>query len=280
MTIESASFLNDLNSAYPAVGDAITEGDDHLRLIKAAIKATFPGRGKVDMGTIAEAATFSFAAAETGSVYVGTGATAANLPAVAGLPSGTHWFLRTGAAAIIVATDDTALINGVATLTVASNTGALFILNGTDWIAFLFPDTSSAAGPAFCAIMTNGSANLAVTSGVATDVRIDTEDFDIGSCFNTGTYRWTPNVPGIYQVNGLAYAGGASVVSMAATILKNGVAMAAESILSGGGCGVSTLLQMNGSTDYAHLRCAVNGTSPYIAYGRNTQFSGSLVRAL
>ncbi len=280
MTIESASFLNDLNSAYPAVGDAISEGDDHLRLIKAAIKATFPGRGKVDMGTIAEAATFSFSAAEVGSVYVGAGATAANLPAVSGLPNGTHWFLRTGAAAIVVATDDAALINGAATLTVASNTGALLLLNGTDWIAFVFPDTPSSTGPAFCAIMTNGNANLAVTSGVATDVRLDTEDFDIGSCFNTGTYRWTPNVPGIYQVNGLAYSGGASVVSMAATILKNGVAMAAESILSGGGCGVSTQLQMNGTTDYAHLRCTVNGTSPYIAYGRNTQFSGSLVRAL
>ena len=42
MTIESASYVSQLNSAYPAVGDPKSEGDDHLRLIKAALIATFP----------------------------------------------------------------------------------------------------------------------------------------------------------------------------------------------------------------------------------------------
>lgn len=42
MTVESASFISDLNSSYPAATDPKSEGDDHLRLIKSAVKATFP----------------------------------------------------------------------------------------------------------------------------------------------------------------------------------------------------------------------------------------------
>ena len=42
MTIESVTYIDDLNSSYPAASDQKSEGDDHIRNIKAAIKATFP----------------------------------------------------------------------------------------------------------------------------------------------------------------------------------------------------------------------------------------------
>lgn len=42
MTIETASFINGLNASYPAASDPKSEGDDHLRLIKTTVKATFP----------------------------------------------------------------------------------------------------------------------------------------------------------------------------------------------------------------------------------------------
>lgn len=42
MTVETASFINTLDATYPAATDAKSEGDDHLRLIKTAVKATFP----------------------------------------------------------------------------------------------------------------------------------------------------------------------------------------------------------------------------------------------
>ena len=42
MTVESASFISQLNTAYPAAGDNISEGDDHLRLIKSVLKSQFP----------------------------------------------------------------------------------------------------------------------------------------------------------------------------------------------------------------------------------------------
>lgn len=43
MGVESASFVQDLNSTLPAVTDKRHQGDDHMRLIKATLKATLPG---------------------------------------------------------------------------------------------------------------------------------------------------------------------------------------------------------------------------------------------
>ena len=42
MTVESAPYVADLVSTNPSSTDFIYEGDDHLRLIKAAVKASFP----------------------------------------------------------------------------------------------------------------------------------------------------------------------------------------------------------------------------------------------
>lgn len=44
MTVESATYISDLNATYPtgAESNDTAEGDNHLRLIKSTIKATFP----------------------------------------------------------------------------------------------------------------------------------------------------------------------------------------------------------------------------------------------
>lgn len=42
MSVETATYISDLNATYPASGDPKSEGDDHLRLIKSTVKATFP----------------------------------------------------------------------------------------------------------------------------------------------------------------------------------------------------------------------------------------------
>lgn len=42
MTVESATYLSQLDSTLPTGGDVKSEGDNHLRLIKAVLKATFP----------------------------------------------------------------------------------------------------------------------------------------------------------------------------------------------------------------------------------------------
>lgn len=42
MTVESATYLSDLNAAYPEAGSTAREGDDHLRLLKSVLLGTFP----------------------------------------------------------------------------------------------------------------------------------------------------------------------------------------------------------------------------------------------
>ena len=42
MGLETGTYISDLNSSNPAAGDPVNEGDDHLRLIKSTVKATFP----------------------------------------------------------------------------------------------------------------------------------------------------------------------------------------------------------------------------------------------
>lgn len=42
MPLETGTYIDDLDAANPTAGDAVAGGDDHLRLIKAVLKATFP----------------------------------------------------------------------------------------------------------------------------------------------------------------------------------------------------------------------------------------------
>jgi hypothetical protein len=42
MGLEAGTYISSLNSSNPAAGDDRSQGDDHLRLIKATILATFP----------------------------------------------------------------------------------------------------------------------------------------------------------------------------------------------------------------------------------------------
>lgn len=43
MTVETALYPNQLDTSLPTAADLISEGDDHIRLIKTVIKTTFPG---------------------------------------------------------------------------------------------------------------------------------------------------------------------------------------------------------------------------------------------
>ena len=42
MTVETATNISQLNATYPAASDPKSEGDDHIRLIKSTLQATFP----------------------------------------------------------------------------------------------------------------------------------------------------------------------------------------------------------------------------------------------
>jgi hypothetical protein len=45
MTVESASYISQLNSSNPSASDPLSEGDDHLRLVKSVLQTQFPNLG-------------------------------------------------------------------------------------------------------------------------------------------------------------------------------------------------------------------------------------------
>ena len=62
MALESATYINDLNAANPAATDGLAQADDHFRLIKGAVKATFPnvtGAVTATHGALDAASTFA-----------------------------------------------------------------------------------------------------------------------------------------------------------------------------------------------------------------------------
>lgn len=59
MTVETASFFSQFNASYPAATDLLSEGDNHLRLIKAVCQSQFTNLGAVAVTTTAAELNYS-----------------------------------------------------------------------------------------------------------------------------------------------------------------------------------------------------------------------------
>jgi hypothetical protein len=132
-------------------------------------------------------------------------------------------------------------------------------------------------GPAFSGYL---ATNQSITSGVWTKVTINTEEFDTNSCFDSATnYRFTPNVAGYYQVNAGINTATASTQSNI-SIYKNGSSFkSAQQIGTYAGSVVSSVVYLNGSTDYIELYGILVGVTPSFAGGAaSVFFSAALVR--
>lgn len=135
-------------------------------------------------------------------------------------------------------------------------------------------------GPAFRAY---ASGNLSLTSTVFTKVPISLESFDTANCFDTSTYRFTPNVAGYYNVlfNGYFSAGTFSSPAYA-LIYKNGAAVTYGSMApSPGVSSGADVVYLNGTTDYIELYVAGYGTGVTLTGSGSTltYMSAALVRA-
>ena len=139
----------------------------------------------------------------------------------------------------------------------------------------------SSTGPAFYAYTTGSQT---ISSGVLTKVLLDTEKYDTNSNFASSTF--TPTVAGYYQINGSIRFDGGSGTRAVIGIYKNGSAYSFSSDLSYSMSQVtilvSTLVYMNGTTDYIDLYGAyTNGSTSAIGVGRayDTYMNGFLARA-
>lgn len=142
-------------------------------------------------------------------------------------------------------------------------------------------------GPAFSAYLSANSAS--VTANTFTKILCNTEEFDTNSNYDNATnYRFTPTVPGYYQVSAASQMGGAvNTVLALLTIYKNGSRFKDGAIIrDSAGTGnmasvVSTVVYLNGSTDYVELYGYINGNGTLtFTGGQNfTYFSACMVRS-
>jgi hypothetical protein len=164
MTVESASYISQLNPALPSAADAKSEGDDHFRLLKTVLQTQFPnfGAGAVtathsDLNRVAGAntATLTFSSGNmglgmsptyavdvTGSAGSGFRFTVGAVGGVAGTLNAAPfalwaggavraWVMHTGQLRLVAMAEDP--INGVAGDVYYSSTGVLRFYNGSVW---------------------------------------------------------------------------------------------------------------------------------------------------
>jgi hypothetical protein len=120
-----------------------------------------------------------------------------------------------------------------------------------------------------------------ITTSTATKVLFNTEIFDTNNNFASSTF--TPTVAGYYQINTGIRIGGTTVTRAFCAIYKNGAEanrgvdiLAATSVVT-----ASSLIYLNGSTDYIEVYAFVTATTPSFQ-GATEPFvyvNGSLVRA-
>jgi hypothetical protein len=135
-------------------------------------------------------------------------------------------------------------------------------------------------GPAFSAYQSSAQS---LTANTATKVQFQTEEFDTASAFDSSTnYRFTPQVAGYYQVN--------SAINFSSTrtytlllLYKNGSAFKISHNGDNAGVGLggtlSTIVYLNGSTDYLEIYGFIGSTQNLTAAATDTWFQAALIRS-
>lgn len=165
----------------------------------------------------------------------------------------------------------------------SSNGGALVNFTSPPVVFGTVPaERISTVGPAFRAYLS--ADQTGVTSATFTKVALNTEEFDVGGCFDSTTnYRYTPNVAGYYFFEWTLTCTGSPLSSNTASLRKNGAEVANSvyySAAAGSRIGGSRLIYMNGTTDYVELFGYVSGTALKFVSGlAETSLSGHFVRA-
>jgi len=130
--------------------------------------------------------------------------------------------------------------------------------------------------PAFEAYL---SSSQSISDAVRTTINVNTEHFDTDGCYDTGTYRFTPNVAGKYfcYANALLDAVGTSNLNLVALyFLKNSATTVAERLVSFQSnpaqyfnAPIYKVIEFNGTTDYIVFQAYIDDISGTPSVGGN-----------
>ena len=166
--------------------------------------------------------------------------------------------------------------NGGSGVTTSTGSGAV-VLGTAPTITGATITVAATAAPAFSAYQ---SVAQTLSSSTATKLNFQTEEFDTNNNFDSTTnMRFTPTVAGYYQVSGCVQLQTTnstiySAIYKNGSIYKFGTVAAASSASN-----VSSVVFLNGSTDYVELY-GYFSTGQNAAAGINsTWFNGAMVRS-
>ena len=150
MALESASYLNDLVTSNPVGStDSKSEGDDHLRLLKSVLKATFPNLAGRTGRIQGKTASYNAVANDNTSVIVFTAGTTPTLgTAVAASSLGNGWnilCINVSGSTVTIDPNGSETVNGGATQDIDDDYVAFIWCDGSNFYAIVLPLVPPAA---------------------------------------------------------------------------------------------------------------------------------------
>ncbi len=147
MALETGSFLDDLTITNPLGADAKNQGDDHIRLVKKVLKATFPGMAGAAWRVQTKTGTYTVVAGDNMTTINCTTALTLNLTAAATLGNQHLFRVVANGGAVTIDPDGAETVNGSATLVVNDGETAVVVSSGSLFLAAVsggtFPATTS-----------------------------------------------------------------------------------------------------------------------------------------
>ncbi len=167
------------------------------------------------------------------------------------------------------------LISNTATACTSSLAGAQRYNSVSNTIDYCSGSAWLSLGPSATvdpAVMVTMSANQTITPLTQTLLNLDAKTFDTNNNFDTATQKFTPTIPGYYQVN-------VGVTCMSATNISN----ACVSYIFKNGSIISSMVNRAGSTTYQwsstnSIVVYMNGTTDYLQLKGYTEATGGVIQ--
>jgi microcystin-dependent protein len=202
MGLETATYINDLDANNPDGADQRSQGDNHLRMLKSVLKATFPGLAGRSFRVQTKAGNYGAVVNDNTSLLYFSAAATLQLSAAATLGNGYLVMAYAAVAEVIVDPSGAELINGGATFNIPAGQLALIFCDGAGFSAFTIPALAPAwstgdVKPTFKAVadpgwvlMNDGTIGSG-SSGGTTRANVDCEKLFI-LLWNNVSNAWAP----------------------------------------------------------------------------------------